>query len=211
MIFLLTCFILDSNSLSDIDCAINALPFGDGERHRLLALGSCARRRESVCALLCLEALLGRLGLSAGEIKRETGGRPYFDAPSCVDFSLSHSGGLCLAAVSDIVGNRVGADIEIICRGKRVHELAARFFSEEERERLKSTADTQKAFFEAWVRKEAAAKLSGGGLASILSQDIEPHTAHSEFLPLGDKEAVLCVCSNYENEPLEIFFNGEKL
>ncbi len=211
MIFLLTCFILDSRSLSDIDSAIKALPFGDGEKHRLLALGNDIRRRESVCALLCLDALLGHLELGPWEIKRERGGRPYFDAPRCVDFSLSHSGGLCLASVSDIVGNRVGADIETIRQNKRVHELAARFFSEDEREQLKRAADIQKAFFEAWVRKEAAAKLSGDGLASLLSQDIKTHTAHSELLHLGDEEAALCVCSNYPNEPLEIFFNGEKL
>ncbi len=208
---MLTCFILDSRSLLDIDSAIKTLPFGEEEKQRLLVLGSDIRRRESVCALLCLNAILGRLGIGPWEIKRESGGRPHFDTSDGVDFSLSHSGGLCLAAVSDIAGNRVGTDIEIIRPNRRLHELAARFFTEDEQRYLKSSTDTQKAFFEIWVHKEAAAKLSGGGLACLISQDTKPLTAHTKILSLGASEATLCVCSNYPNEPLEIFFNGEKL
>ncbi len=208
---MLTCLIFDSNTLSDIGAVIQALPFGESERCRLLSLGGEHRRTESVGALVCLLRLVGGLGLDAHEIKRDKNGRPYFNAPNAVSFSLSHSEGLCIAAVTDKGDNRVGADIEVIREHGRMSELAARFFTEREQKRLSAAEDRQNEFFKIWTQKEAAAKLYGNGLASVLSGEPAPLVSHTRTVCIGERRAAISVCSQSKNEALEIFFNGEKL
>ncbi len=208
---MLTCFILDSNTLTDPDSLIQLLPFGDSERCRLLSLGGEHRRRESIGSLVCLWRLTEHLGLDTHEIKRNGLGRPYFDMAGAPDFSLSHSEGICMAAITDILGNKVGADIEIIHTHERSEALASRFFTVDEQSELVIADDWERAFFEIWTRKEAAAKLSGTGLASLLCEGITPKLSYTQILNYADRAAAISVCSQCEGEQLEIFLNGEKI
>ncbi len=210
---MLACHIIDFKSIEDINSRIQSLPFGEDEACRLFSIGGKERRCESACALICLEKLLEILGLRAHEIKRDATGRPFFDAPRAPDFSLSHTDGFCLAVLSDISGSRVGADIELIRPHGRAAALAERFFKEDEREYLARSDDKPRAFFELWTRKEAAAKLYGEGLASILSGESKasPLTAHTRALTLGEHTLAMSACSTNKDEPIQIFFNGVKL
>jgi len=85
-------------------------------------------------------------------------GKPRFtDCP--LHFSLSHSGRLAAALISD---SPCGVDVEII-RAETSEKLRRRVLSPEE---LSQDQD----FFAVWTKKEAAAKLSGSGMPSRPSE-----------------------------------------
>ena len=96
---------------------------------------------------------------SRGDILRyaETG-KPYVGVGSGMYVSISHSHGLCAAAVSD---SEVGVDIEYIDPNRpveRLKRLAKRFFSADELAYIKAEADAGDAvlperFFEGLVRE----------------------------------------------------------
>ena len=100
------------------------------------------------------------------ELARSGRGKPYFPQRPGRWFSLSHSGGLALCALSD--DGPVGADIEHI---RPVSQRAMR--------RLADVA-TERAFFESWVRREARAKRSGAGVGTMLSSE-EPLSQGEQF------------------------------
>ena len=87
-------------------------------------------------------------------------GKPYFSGNGSFGFSISHSSGMALAAVSD--GN-VGADIERCDR--RSDRLIQKCCTPDEREYLESTPDKSREFMRLWTRKEALSKLDGRGIA----------------------------------------------
>lgn len=96
-------------------------------------------------------------------------GKPYLEGNPFF-FSISHSGDYVLCAVSD---REIGADIQKTdCTGKcRERQLADRFFSPAEVERLGqySDAETASYFYTLWTRKEAYGKLTGAGVAAQLA------------------------------------------
>ena len=110
---------------------------------------------------------------SRGDILRyaETG-KPYVGVGSGMYVSISHSHGLCAAAVSD---SEVGVDIEYIDPSRpteRLNRLAARFFSADELAYIKAGADAVGAvlperFFEVWCAKESYVKYTGDGLSGL--------------------------------------------
>lgn len=82
------------------------------------------------------------------------GGKPVFT--NCpLHFSLSHSGSLAAALISDAP---CGVDVEII-RPEIEAKLRQRVLTEAELARGED-------FFSAWTKREAAAKLSGAGMAA---------------------------------------------
>lgn len=87
-------------------------------------------------------------------------GKPYFSGDENFGFSISHSSGMVLAAVSD--GN-VGADIERCDR--RSDRLIAKCCTPDEREYLEKSSDKGREFMRLWTRKEALSKLDGRGIA----------------------------------------------
>lgn len=95
-------------------------------------------------------------------------GKPYLEGNPFF-FSLSHSGDYVLCAVSD---REIGADIQKTdCTGKcRERQLADRFFSPAEAQRLRQYSDAEAAsyFYTLWTRKEAYGKLTGAGVAAQL-------------------------------------------
>ena len=184
-----------SDALEDnVKERILALPFGIFEKERLLSMKNKAARNNSLCSLLCLEKLLHKKGFDKCDttILRDTGGKPYFTSvPLC--FSISHSGNLCAVAISN---ENIGIDVEFIDEKRNIDAVARRFFKEDENLTLKDDTSRKK-FFRLWTRKEAYAKFTGKGLASICrhEQSINDTCVYTDFgLTLKSKTACLCVC-----------------
>ena len=91
-------------------------------------------------------------------------GKPYVGVGSGMYVSISHSHGLCAAAVSD---SEVGVDIEYIDPSRsteRLNRLAARFFSQDE---LEYVSGLPERFYEIWCAKESYLKYTGDGLSGL--------------------------------------------
>ena len=186
--------------------------FGALEGRRIAAIKNERRRAETVAGVSALKkALLDRV---AGEITRDARGRPHFSDASGVDFSISHSGALSVAAVFDCPSARVGIDIEIIDEKKEdMHRrITERYFSDEERA-VFSACPTPLEFFKLWTAKEARAKLSGLGLAEIISNErtsLEKDKEYfiSHFLVTYNSEKyILAVCTD-KNEKIDFICGG---
>ena len=149
----------------DIDTLISSLPFGERERERLLSMKNPDAQKNSLSALLCLDRLSKRAELDGEDLTiiREKNGKPRF-ASLPYHFSITHSRDLCAVALSS---DNVGLDLEFIDSSRNIEALSKRFFSPEEHSRLFEGNNAFEKFFTLWVKKEALAKLSGEGLASI--------------------------------------------
>ena len=91
-------------------------------------------------------------------------GKPYVGVGSGMYVSISHSHGLCAAAVSD---SEVGVDIEYIDPNRsveRLKRLAERFFSADE---LEYVSGLPERFYEIWCAKESYVKYTGAGLSGL--------------------------------------------
>lgn len=117
---------------------------------------------DKIRSLICLDMLGGgleKIGLSLEDLYYEDSGKP------CVKgafVSISHSGDLCVCAVSD---RPVGIDTE---KTDGRYDKAVRLFNKREREyALKSPEN----FFIIWTKKEAALKITGEGIKGIQSVD----------------------------------------
>jgi 4'-phosphopantetheinyl transferase len=94
--------------------------------------------------------------------------------PTDIRFNLSHSGDRGILGV--VLGREIGVDIECMRENVECDQLAERFFSEHERQTLRSLPSEQKmqAFFRCWTCKEALLKAEGIGLSrSLDSFDID--------------------------------------
>ena len=92
-------------------------------------------------------------------------GKPeLLDQDSDLHFNLSHAGDLGVYAFA--LGRLVGVDVEETSRDVGFRDLAARFFSLDERLVLDSVSerDLRGAFYECWTRKEAYIKALGLGV-----------------------------------------------
>ncbi|MBS6641576.1 MAG: 4'-phosphopantetheinyl transferase superfamily protein [Clostridiaceae bacterium] len=133
------------------------------------------------------------------------GGKPYLINEPNVHFSLSHSAGWAVCALSD---HPVGVDIERCEPGRR--DVAARFFHKDEVRYLNSLLPSMRddAFYKLWTLKESFVKSTGRGLdLPLRSFRIDIHRmpprlecdevpgAYSLFLPeFTDREYRLAVC-----------------
>ncbi|MDR0874824.1 MAG: 4'-phosphopantetheinyl transferase superfamily protein [Clostridiales Family XIII bacterium] len=126
-------------------------------------------------------------------------GKPFFADPSLTGlyFSLSHTTGACVCAVSDAP---VGCDIE---RPKirdmqedRFVKIAKRFFAPDEAERIMH--DPVHAFFPIWTKKEAFVKWTGKGIAEGLSSfsvfDLPERIVCENVTLAGAEDAVCAIC-----------------
>ncbi len=154
----------------DINKIISALPFGERERERLALIKSNSHKAESACALYALKLLLSLGNIPPRNILRTESGKPYFDGINAPAFSLSHSHGICAAAITD--KKSIGLDIELIDKSCDIQKLAKRFFGSNELKLFESQGQSHDAFFKLWTRKEAYTKADGRGLCALLGQSI---------------------------------------
>lgn len=131
-----------------------------GRRERLLRIRDEAQRREPLCAyfLLCLALWKRQRWRELPEIVCSEFGKPYFPEHPEVHFNLSHTRGAVLVGVSD---QPLGVDIE------RVRPVGRRMM-----ERLAQT-ESERGFFETWVRWEARSKRSGRGIGSMREEPLQ--------------------------------------
>lgn len=123
------------------------------------------------------QVLAGHLGLDGFGHAFEVSPRgkpslPRAFAASGLEFSLSHTHGLALIAVSRL--GAVGVDVERVVDTVDVHGLAASVFAEPECRRLAGldAVAARHGFFRLWVRKEAYVKALGIGLADGLREPV---------------------------------------
>ncbi len=107
-------------------------------------------------------AVMNEYGLDTADmnISREKHGKPYFSDNTNICFSLSHSTGIAVCAVSE---NRIGADCELI--HKHPQKVMKRCFSEEEALQVVNSAEPDVCFFRIWTLKEAYGKNTGSGIS----------------------------------------------
>ncbi|MGE5095046.1 MAG: 4'-phosphopantetheinyl transferase family protein [Betaproteobacteria bacterium] len=92
------------------------------------------------------------------------------DGASPLQFNVSHSGGLALFAFAR--ARRVGVDVEALNRRVDHDDIAQRFFTPAESSALCALPPVRRssAFFDCWVRKEAALKAWGTGFSLALDR-----------------------------------------
>lgn len=111
-------------------------------------------------------------------------GKPRL-AQSATDFrfNMSHASNWALVGVTR--GREIGVDIEAIRQDVEFDKLAERFFSQQEREALRSFSPEHKAraFFRCWTCKEAFLKAQGVGLSRNLdSFDVDLSSGPARLL-----------------------------
>jgi len=128
--------------------------YDDDRRHFIAARGALR-----VLLARCLGRAPGRLSFAYGDH-----GKPGLKGDPDLSFNLSHSGDWALIAMADAV--LVGIDVEQIRPLPDALEVAERFFSDHEVERVRALPESEIpiGFFNAWTRKEAFVKAVGTGL-----------------------------------------------
>ena len=147
------------------------LPLLPPERQeRLLRIKQSEKRREPLCAYLILRHALWEQyrWRTLPPIRTTSLGKPYFPDHPDVHFNLSHTAGAVLVALSD---RPVGVDIE------RIRPVSPRTM------RRLADVQTERAFFESWVRREARSKRSGAGVGTMLTAE-EPLQRGEQFYEL---------------------------
>lgn len=116
------------------------------------------------------ELLGGYAGQSPRELQfgmtRE--GKPYLASAKEFEFNLTHSGDIVLYGVAH--SRHVGVDVERIKEIPRAIELAKRFMSAEEHDKIAfASAETRdRDFLSLWVRREGSGKAYGVGVWKVL-------------------------------------------
>jgi 4'-phosphopantetheinyl transferase len=122
-------------------------------------------------------------------------GKPFLEpslASSGLHFNLSNSADLALVGL--VRGIEIGVDVEYLKPMPDCEEISERFFSESERQVLRSLPRELKeeAFFNCWTRKEAYLKAVGEGLAAALDSfdvTLSPGAAPRMLTLKGDPDA----------------------
>jgi len=152
-----------------------SVPLSPTDRARAERYKVPARRHAFERGRLFIRHLLGYY-LGRPEITVELGvhenGKPFVHhhpGEASHEISLSHSGGVLLAAVSR--AGEIGVDAEQIDPQVKHESIARRFFADEETAALAAcgAAERERAFFRCWTRKEALVKALGDGLAHSLT------------------------------------------
>jgi 4'-phosphopantetheinyl transferase len=88
------------------------------------------------------------------------------DAPTAIDVSVSHSGSLAAAALTDL--GDIGVDLEYRGPRRLLAEVAAYAFGPEERRMIESAGP--RAFYRIWTMREAMAKACGIGFPMLVDR-----------------------------------------
>jgi len=142
----------------------------EDEKQKALRFHAAHHRRKYIAAHGLLRVILG--GYTETDPKSLTFctnqyGKPFLCAAQKTIpllFNLSHSHNLCMIAVCS--GLETGIDVEYMHRDINVREIAKRFFSKKEIEKINSLPEGLRnyGFFRCWTRKEAYLKAKGKGL-----------------------------------------------
>jgi 4'-phosphopantetheinyl transferase len=141
------------------------------EFERMQRMVEAVDRAEYALAHAALRQILGeclRTPPRDVEIAYLASGKPSVATETDVRFSLAHSAGLALVAVTR--GREVGVDVEALRPYAEVAPVARRYFSMRENECITSSRDPARTFFKFWTRKEAILKLTGRGLRQPLNE-----------------------------------------
>jgi 4'-phosphopantetheinyl transferase len=161
----------------DLDYNSRLESLSEDERLRARGYHFDRDRREFITRRHFVRIILSRyLKMEPAQIELvcEERGKPRLaGAPETLPlhFNLSHSRHLALLAICRACP--VGVDVEKIRPMPEMDEIAANFFSAQERAQFAAANGTQEkleAFFTVWTRKEAFLKATGEGIAMQLGQ-----------------------------------------
>jgi 4'-phosphopantetheinyl transferase len=147
------------------------------ERARAAGMPLAARRREFLLARGIVRTILAAyVGVEPGALRLGTGphGKPFVDAPAAPGFSVSHSHGRLVVAVT--AGFAVGIDLERVDRRIEIGVVARRFLPSDEAASLAALPPDARtaAFFRLWTRREAQLKARGSGFALGVGEAFAP-------------------------------------
>lgn len=154
-------------------------------------------RRAFILTRGTLRLLLGKyLDRAPGDLSfRYTEfGKPLLNESNELRFNVSHTDGVALLAF--VMGPELGVDVEKIRPVRDLKDLANRFFSVSERQKLnelESEDELHTAFFRCWTRKEAYIKGKGEGLSIPLHQfdvSLEPDATQALIATRPDASEV---------------------
>lgn len=167
----------------EIDALSRLMP--SERRERLAHLAKPELRHEPICAYAALYRALHELygWTELPRMRYSKYGKPEFDGYPEVQFNISHTRGAVLVGIHD---EPIGVDIERI-----------RPVSERAMQRIAGT-DSEKEFFESWVRRESRGKWGGSGLAAIRAEQA-PAMRGERFCFVDTFPGyVACVCTHSE-------------
>lgn len=191
---MLKLFAIDNTQFSDAVIFENKLSDVDEiRRTKIEALIPAEKKYASLAAGIILPLALKECGVEgAVKIEYEPHGKPRLVRPQGVFFNISHSGKWTVIALSD---SEVGVDVQQI----RPVDLrvAARFFTDSERELIENCGDGEKLFYRIWTIKEAYLKASGEGLNRPLNSFEVKFTGGGVKIE-GGEEAVNRLVSEFD-------------
>ena len=171
------------------------------EYTKSLTRKSDAEQEMSLLGATLLLSMLESAGIPHGEntlISRNENGKPYFPALPNICFSISHSNGTVVCALSD--GGEVGIDLEYLSlpesseKAEQRKRLAARWLAP----RGIETTDTPESFLCGWTALEAASKYAGGRLLDCRA--IPDGTLTDRFVKKeADRVGVISLCRNLDS------------
>ena len=171
------------------------------EYTKSLTRKSDAEQEMSLLGATLLLSMLESAGIPHGEntlISRNENGKPYFPALPNICFSISHSNGTVVCALSD--GGEVGIDLEYLSlpesseKAEQRKRLAERWLAP----RGIETTDTPESFLCGWTALEAASKYAGGRLLDCRA--IPDGTLTDRFVKKeADRVGVISLCRNLDS------------
>lgn len=213
-------YLADVTPLINPACFAGVLKRLSPERRiRALSCKTGQGRLLSAGAGYLLSCALSRLGVDEASARYDYNqfGKPRIIGHENLDFSLSHSGGMAMCALSDL--GPVGCDIE--SPGRHNISVARRFFHPDEYHHIINSADPGREFIRIWTLKESYIKALGTGLGTRLSSfEIVPASPpylrgndrfyFTEFEPEGGCFAAVCGTGEICRGPVFVDFNGTK-
>jgi len=148
-------------------------------------IGAALRRRYVAAHAFLRRALARHAGMDPASLRFGVNehGKPLLPDMPQLQFNLSHSGDWALCGI--VEGAPIGVDVEEMRPLAEHVEIAARFFSSEERSRIARAEDSLRTFYDVWAKKEAVVKADGRGLAMPLHSFSVPQAARGATQPDG--------------------------
>ncbi len=169
-----------------------------------LAYSRCEHLTEHELGRALAQLLLCECGY--GELSYDPRGKPICEGGYV---GISHSGGICAAAVSD---SEVGVDIEVPKKRtkERLIALARRYFAPDELSYLEAAPETR--FYELWCAKESYVKFTGNGLSEgLTSFSTLDGGLGVELTKFRLCEAYGCICAEKRENFTPIFIPENKI